>query len=105
MDKSGSGRVAPVAPVEVVTMTTGLVRRVHIMSDNDIEMQVAMARLAGIIECPGIRHTPGHESIKCLICQGKGYTTTEGKSTDTLRFWIAWRAKGYEAMRREVFND
>ena len=75
------------------------------MTNDDIEAQVAVARLAGIIECPGIRHTPGHESIKCLICQGKGYTTTEGKSTDTLRVLIAWRAKGYEAMWRGVFND
>ena len=62
--------------------------------DADLEAQVAMAILAGIVACPGIKHKPGiahdHPSVICLICQGTGYTSTAGKSADTIRFWILW---------------
>lgn len=70
------------------------------MIDNyraDIEAQIAMARLAGIIECPGIKHKPGiahdNKAVTCMVCQGRGYVSTEGKTTDTLRFWIQWRGR------------
>ena len=66
-------------------------------SNADLEAQVAMAILAGIVACPGIKHKPGiaadEAGVTCLICQGAGYTSTAGKSSDTIRFWILWANK------------
>lgn len=66
-------------------------------TDTVTDAEVAMARLAGFTRCPGIKHKPGpaHDEPKvhCLICQDAGVVSVVGKSTDTVRFWIAWAGR------------
>ncbi len=55
--------------------------------------EVAFARLAGMVRCPGTAHKQDPPAPRCLICLNEGWVTTEGKSTDTIRFWISWAKK------------
>ncbi len=104
MDTNGPNRKIGVATSRTNTLFA---------TDNDVvlywgtpmdvvtDAEVAMARLAGEVICPGTSHKypeqyVGMKPPHCLICQGAGMVSIEGRTTDTVRFWIAWARRKHE---------
>lgn len=58
--------------------------------------EVAFARLAGVVECPGWAHWEREPKFCCQLCKGEGWLPTDLLSDTTIKYFIYGRRHDFQ---------